>query len=1103
MISSYCGSRRVFRLLAFALALAALGFLAEPATAQVLYGSIVGTVTDQTGAVVPRATVSVTNEQTGLRRESVTDDQGRYTFQNLPEGRYSVSLAAPGFKPFTQTGVSVTINTVTRSDISIELGAVTEAVTVSGTMTVLQTDKSDVHTELGTTAVSNLPLNQYRNYQALYNLVPGATPTQFQNSPTDTPQRSLTTNINGTARNNNNTRLDGASDVFIWLPHHAVYVPSADSVETVNVTTNAMDAEQGMAGGAAVTVATKSGTNDLHGSAYWFHQNQHFFARNFFLPADQSIPRTTFNITGASLGGPIKKNKLFFFGDWDGQRQSNGASGFFTVPTADQRAGNFSAYSTPIYDPLTGNPDGTARTQFPGNIIPQNRLSQQALAVQALIPLSNQPGTAGNFFASGTPTFIRDQWDLKINWNRTDNHVIWGRYSAMHAKVSAKFAFGAAGGPGVGGDPGTGDTLVQVPTVGHTWTITPHVLLDGTVGFTRMGQSVIGTDFGKNYGLDVFGIPGTNGQGVYGINYSGLPAFYASGYDGFGQLQTWMPVWRRDQSYTTSHNLTWTRGAHELRFGFDMVRHQLNHWQPEIANPRGEFDFGGGVTALKGGAAPNQFNGYAQFLLGLPDTMTKSLQYIYMTGREWQFGWYARDRWQATRNLTLNLGLRYEFYPLMTRAHSGIERLDPTTMLVYLGGRGNVPQDAGLTVSHKFFDPRIGLAYRLGANTVIRSGYGITTDPMPFSRPLRGWYPLTVADSFVGANTYVPYASLAQGIPLVAGPDLSTGVVPLPPTVQERSPLGGEIHRGYIQSWNFIIERRMPGNIDTSIGYVGTQTVHQLADLNINAAGPGQGNTGRPEYAQFGRTADTLMWDGYLSSHYHSLQVAVNRAMASGLFLKGAYTFSKAINYTDDDGWAGVSYNWLPAFQRNRAPAGYDRTHIFQMAVIYDLPFGKGKQHLSGGGPVAYILGNWQANAMISAYSGTPFSVTSSGASLNAPGGNLQTADLVAPYRVIGTVGPGQPWFDPAAFAPVKDVRFGTTGRNAFRGPGLFNADASLFREFPFRERFRLEFRAEAFNVLNHPHFNNPHNSATGGNFGVINSSFGERNLRLGLRFAF
>jgi hypothetical protein len=444
-----------------------------------------------------------------------------------------------------------------------------------------------------------------------------------------------------------------------------------------------------------------------------------------------------------------------------------------------------------------------------------------------------------------------------------------------------------------------------------------------------------------------------------------------------------------------------------------------------------------------------------------------------MTGREWQFGWYARDRWQVTPKLTLMLGLRYEYYPLMTRADRGLERWDIDTNKVIIGGRGGNPNNVGITVSKTLFAPRVGFAYRLGSSTVIRSGYGITYDPLPFSRPLRGPYPATIDQRFNGDNPFMPFRPIEQGIPEFSGPDIDSGFVDLPSTVVTRSPWEGPLSRGYIQSWNFIVEQKLPAQFVTSIGYVGTQTVHALADRNINAAAPGRGNTGRPLYATLGRAVDTNMWDGFLNANYHALQIALNRQFSSGISIKGAYTFSKAINETDEDGWAGIDWNHPDVIGRNRALAGYDRTHILQMSVIFEPPFGPGKRWLQSGF-ASWILRNWQVSSIFSAYTGTPFTVTASGASLSAPG-NAQTADQVKPeVEKLGGVGRNVPFYDPLAFQSVTAVRYGTTGRNILRGPGAINDDLSLSRYFPISERFRLQLRAEGFNMTNTPHFNNP-----------------------------
>jgi hypothetical protein len=1073
---------------------------------QTLYGSLVGTVTDPSGAVVPSANVTVTDVGTGQIRQDKTDQSGRYNLVNLVPGTYNVTVSASGFRNTEQTNLVITPNTVDRVDVHLEVGQASEQVTVSAEAVELQTDKADTHTEITSKAVADLPISGsgYRNYQSLIDLTPGSTPSSFYNSMTDVPGIPLNTHINGGNGQTNVTTIDGAESINVWLPQYTGYVAPAETVDVVNVTTSAADASQGLAGSSSITVVTKSGTNDLHGSAFEFHNDQHLNARNFFLQPGTSKPVQIFNNYGGTIGGPIKKNKLFYFGSFESVAQKLSGNGLFTVPTNDQRAGDFSAYNTPIYNPFTGNPDGSGRSLFAGGVIPSGLLSPQALKIQSYFPAPNLPGTVNNYAATTGPILDRYQTDVKVNWNRTEKHVIFVKYDNMIAKSGGNGIFGVAGGPTPAGDPGLGHTTVQVAAIGHTYTFSPNLVLDGTVGYERLNQNVKGTDFGTNYST-VLGIPGLNGSD---IRDSGFPDISFNTYTGFG-VPNWMPLFRTDETYTTSHKLTYTRGAHELRAGFDLVRHHLNHWQPELSagGPRGYFDFGGGITTdnAPGAASPNQYNAYAQFLLGLSDNTQKGEQYILMTGREWQIGAFFQDRWQVARNLTVTLGLRYELYPLMTRSNGkGIESYNPSNNDVYMGGRGSVPEDAYVTVSHKLFAPRLGIAWRLNDKTVIRTGYGLNYDPLPYSRPWRGFYPLTINDNYIGLNSYLPAngaGTLSGGIPPVIGPNLSTGIVPLDPNAFERAPLAGELKRGYIQSWNFTVERKLPGEIVASAGYVGQHSTHLLADYDLNAGYPGSGLAGLPLYQAFGDNSPVMNSSGYLSSEYNSLQVAFNRQFSQGLMLKGAYTWSHAIDFTDDDGWAQTG--WFGSqFPRNRATAGFNVGQNFELGWVYELPFGKGKKFLNNG-IASQIIGGWQFAGIEACYTGTPFTVFANGTSLNAPD-ETQTANQVMTHvPFIGGVGPGAVYYSPAAFAPVTTVSYGNVGRNTLTNPGVWNTDLNVVRTFPIKERLKLQFRAEFYNLPNTSHFNGPDNNVNDGTFMQITSSYGERNIRFALRLSF
>src|SRR6266849_578934 len=1094
--------------------------------AQVLYGSVTGTVSDQSGAGVPRAHVTATNRATSVVREADADENGHYTITDLAPGNYDLKVTASGFKPLTQTNLIIAANTVTNGDAQLQVGAMSEQVTVEASVVNLQTEKSDVHTELTEKAILNMPLNQYRNFQTLINLVPGATPGVFQNAIADTPERALSTNINGTNRNNNNTRVDGAADVFVWLPHHAVYIPPAETVQEVNISTNNFDPEQGMTGGAAITVITKSGSNQFHGVAFEYHEDQALRARQFFETPSVSPKKGKgiLNDFGGTFGGPIKKDKLFFFGSYNGTyERDNRSTGLVTVPTAALAAGDFTGTGTVIYDPHTGNPDGTGRTPFANQAaIPIDPIAAKIIA---LIPPPNVSGAGNidNYFKSATQSLNRNNFDGKVDWIRTTKHSLFAKYSAMKSVFHGEPSLGKAIGD-CACDGGLGDfhSFVQLVTVGHTLTLSPNLVVDGNIGFTRMSEYGQTPDFGTNIGSDVLGLPGTNNGSD--LRSSGFPLFAVSGYTNIGNSEGWNPAYRNDWSFTTSHNVRWSHGKHQVSAGLDIIHHHLNHWQPELGSgPRGEFDFSGSTTALNSATAPapNQFNAWAQFLLGLPDGLGKSDQFIKATAREWQYGLFVGDRYRITNKLTATLGLRYEYYPLMTRNGAfKFDRLDFTSLNVLLGGIGGNPDHLGVTTSKKLFAPRIGLAYQINNNTVVRSGFGITVDPLPLARPLRGFYPLTVGSNFAGANGFVPAGSfsplatalpggaLPVGIPPICCPDISSGIIPLPPQALERSVGPGELKRGYIESWNLLVERKLPANFLVSVGYVGTQTVHQFGDLDVNTSLPGTGQAGQPyNKPQFGnRTASTLFWQGFLSANYHALQVSINRQFSHGLLVKGAYTYSKAIDYTDDDGWAGLDWNDPNIRRRNRAAAGFNTPHIFQIAYVYALPVGKGKSWASGGGAATKLLSGWQTSGIFSAISGQPgwnSPLRASGASLNAVG-QAQTPDLVGSVKKLGGVGPGQPFYDPSAFAAVTRVGYGNVGRNTLLGPGTVNMDFSLFRSFNVTERLNLQFRADAANFFNSPHFNNPNGDFTSGAFLTITSAKDdERQFRFGLRLSF
>jgi hypothetical protein len=1090
---------------------------ARAARAQVLYGSLTGNVTDPSGAPVPHVKVEALNPGTGAMRTATTDEGGSYSFNDLQPGLFKMTYSAPSFRTVLHENVQIATNNLRRLDVQLAVAQVSEAITVSGEALTLQTDRSDVNIQIQQTQIANLPFtgNAGRNWQALYKIVPGFSPPAELHSDAGNPQRALGANVNGASYSNNNTRLDGATVSYPWLPHIVAYVPPVDAVEAVNVVTNSFDAEQGMAGGSSINVSIKSGTNDFHGSAHWFHTNSRMRARNFF-NATNGIPKNILNQGGYTFGGPIRKNKLFFFTDWERTVRREFRQAFRTVPSDGLKNGNFSFLATPaIYDPRTGLPDGTGRQLFPAQQIPASSIDPAAVKMNALIPAPNLLPSPGpnNYNAVGSYQFNRDNFDFKVNYNPTDKSSLFARYSISPSQIFDPPSLGAAGGDALaGGQPGNAPGRIQSTSIGGTRTVSSRILVDALIGYTRLRLGAQNVDIDKNYGLDDLQIPGTNGADHL---QGGYPRFVITGMSSIGNPNVANPFLFRDNQYVANANLGYIRGTHSLRFGAEYTRYDINHFQPQAAfGPRGGFNFTGGLTALKGGTAPGTYNGYADFLLGLANSLGKDVQYINPSAvRMPGWGFYARDQWQVNRRLTVNLGARIERYPFARRDHRGGERYDPNTDLVLIGGLGNTPTDTGVRVPRLQVGPRLGISLRATEKTVIRAGYGISIDP-DTNRYMRDSYPATVSSQFNAPSTLEAAGSLRAGIPVIVVPDLNTGAITIPKAVRTVTwPV--EYRRGYFQSFNFSIQRDLGAGFNLTSAYVGTRGIRQTAQVAQNYSYPGQGTgAGRVLGVKWGRTADVAMYTPFNTTNYNGFQNQLKHQFGRGGILGVVYTWAKSISFADNND-SGLSWNIPEMWSRNRSVSGFDRTHNFQMYGVYSLPFGKGQRYANNS-MIGHVIGNWQLNGLFSKYTGTPFTVASAGTSLNAANGT-QTADQVkAEVAIPGGVGRGNSYFDPYAFAPVTAVRFGNSGRNILRGPGTTNMDASIFRNFAITERFKLQFRAEAFNISNTPSFNNPGATVTsatrnaageittlGGYTEITGAALTERQFRFALKVMF
>ncbi|RPI56521.1 MAG: hypothetical protein EHM55_05055 [Acidobacteria bacterium] len=1105
---------RVSSLVAFvALVLTALA--PRAADAQVRYGSIVVEVIDQSGGAVPGADVTVTQAATGLIRSAVANEAGLATLATLPPGSYSVRVGLSGFKEFVTSGVNVTEDSVVRVGSVLEVGQLSDTVTVTAGVAVLQTDRADVRTEIPATQLENLPVPVGRNYQNLFVTVPGISPPENMHSVAVNPARGLAFSSNGTTRNANAIRIEGAISNNLWLPHVAAYVPALEAIESVGVTTSTFDADQGLSGGMSANVLIKSGTNELHGSAFDYFYNESMKSRPYFLPADQDKPQARQNQFGGTLGGPIVRNKLFFFGSYQGTFDKQVAQRFGTVPTAAMRNGDFSASPTPIYDPATGAANGTGRTAFPGNLIPRDRIDPIVQKLIADLPLPNQPGLTNNYFVTGDYTFDRHNIDAKVNYNPTNRLGLTARLGWLGYNFRNPAMFGDLGGLPINSTAakagtGLGDTYTF--TGSASYVLSPNFLIDTYSGITTIEVLSEPDRMDQNLGLDFLGIPGTNGP----IREAGgWPHFDITNYSGIGYAGSANSPYVDDNwqvQYTA--NATYTRGAHTFRFGGDIVRQAMN--RHELGNGSGSFTFGGGPTALSGGPSVNQFNTFSSFLLGLPTGVSKGVipfEDGYTRSRNWQFSFFAKDQWQPTRNLTASLGLRYDYFPIGTRTTRGMERYDVTTNEMLICGVGSIPTDCGYDMGSGNISPRIGLAYRVTDAIVVRGGYGINYDPYPlaFVRNLLGNYPSSINLSLPQANAFQPAGRLRDGIPAIPVPDVSNGTIPVPLNVSARA-LPDNPKRGYIHSWNLTVQSELPGGFTGQAGYVATRQrdINQIMDANAGQV-IGAGNAGRPLFQQFRRTGATGILSNPGWSDYDSLQTSLMRRMAQGFQANVAYTWSRAFGICCDtlsDGSPRVQA--LEYFDLNEALLPQDRPHNFQASFLAELPFGAGKPFVDNGGAASAIFGGWQVNGLFSAYSGTPFTVTSPGNSLDLPGSNQVADQLKDDVEILGGIGPGRPWFDTSAFRAVTERRFGTAGFNSMRGPGFVNFDMSVFRQFALGSTRTLQFRLEIFNLTNTPHFSNPEGSVTASDFGIIDGTansgregIDERLFRIGVRLGF
>ena len=1046
---------------------------AGTAQAQVDTGTILGTIRDQSGAVVPGATVSVREATTNALTTLITDAEGNYVATPLRIGTYTISVELAGFKTDTREGIVLRVQDRLRLDFGLEPGDIRESVVVSGETPLVQTETSSLGEVVDTRQIVDMPLNG-RNYIDLATLTSGV----IRTAEGSNGNVNATFVVNGTRGGQNNYLLDGIDNNSNDGGEAALYT-NVDAIEEFKVQTSNYSAEFGRSGGAVINASLKSGANTMKGGAFYFLRDESFDARGYFEDPNSAKAPFHFQQFGGTLGGPIQKNKTFFFMDYQGTRRRSADTGIYSVPTAAQRHGDFSGEGNSIiYDPLTGQP-------FPGNVIPADRFDPLAQNFVNLYPNPNQDGLKNNYLVNPSSTNTINQGDVRLDHEFSPDNRVFLRLSLSKGN---RFLEPPLPGLANGGDYGTGtsDSKTWGAALGFTHVFSSSTVNELRVGFNRVKGSDGITAGGQQAPPPELTVPGVaNDPAVAGIT-----VFDPAGYSHVGDPE-FIPTYTLTQELQLSDTLSLVRGRHSLKTGFQLRRSYFDLFQ--IPQPRGKFSFSGEFTQ-----DPDHNDGtgdpLADALLGYSSQIDIS-NITQTRNRTPVFGAFFQDDFKVKPSLTLNLGLRWDYTGPTVEADDRQSNFDYATGQVLVANQNG--NSRGLIDVDKFdFAPRIGFAWTpfKDNKTAFRGGYGIfygaqevrTGFQLGYSMPF--FFALSKASEF----GVTPAAYVNQGFPAL---DPAAASFPglLSADQRFKSP--------YYQQWNVSVQRDVGWNASLEVAYVGSKGTHLqvLRDYNQPQPGPGDPQERRPypQYGNFGSITNAG------SSTYNSIQMKLNKRWSDGLWLLTAFTYSKAYNDQPEiccaSPWPPDSYN----IHGEHGPADYDQRYRSVTSFAWDLPFGKGRHFLDTDGVLNGIFGGWQFGGIVTITAGFPFSPA-----ISLDTSNTGTFGQLRP-DLIGDPNPANPsparWYNPEAYATPAEFTFGNAGRNSLVGPGTRTADFYIRKGFAIGNRSRLEFRVEAFNAFNHPNFGLPDNYVDDGeSAGTITyTSLSQRQIQIGARFAF
>ena len=1140
-------------LVIFCMLLLHLG-LAVQVSAQGNTASLTGIVTDSQGASVPNAAVTVTNKATSTQNVATTDASGYYNFASLPVGAYTLQVELQGFKRAVQENVNLEVGQKARIDFSLEVGAVTETVSVVTAPPTLSTQEASPGGVVENRMISDLPLSS-RNWDDLLSGVPGVQADRYTEQGGGTANgRTGGANVHGVRSLQNNFVLDGVDNNSISENVQELTTqvarPSVDSIQEFRVSTNPYSAENGRSPGALISVTTKSGGNEFHGTVYDFLRNKVFDANNFFQNrAGAAKPPHVQNQFGGNIGGPIYlprfgeggpsvfsgKNKAFFFFNYEGTRIRKGVTRLGNVPMPNEIRGDFSAAAgaanrvtyARIFDrvgdcrarvPSAFNADGS----FINNQIPAACLDPLAQSILGMLPAPNViPGSGplniSNFLRAPGIVDDTDSYTARVDFQANSTNNIFVRYA-----YSDRFRYV----PGIFGGiiDGTGSSANgrlfmkgQSAAIGWTRTINSSMVNEFRFGWGRNNSVATQDPFGLNT-LAELGFLGVQDSPLYsggipGINISARGGtLVLGGQSGFDRLGSpdFLPKSQKTNQFQWSDALSISSGAHQMKMGVD-VRGPMRNIYLDVPGLRGSYNFDGNRTSDPNppAGAPATGVGMADFLLGYPSGAQLTNLAI-VDARLRMYSGFFQDDWKVTPKLTFNLGVRYDYATWPYEGADRMTNLDPLTGLKFTPATSTVGRSL-VKPDKNNIAPRLGIVYQLTPDTIVRLGYGRFY--MLFERAgsedqLALNLPFLVNNVVTAANNN----STANGIRLRTGFNLSLNPSAVNPTTVRLRAINPESVNPSIDQWNFGIQRLLPGNMVLTLDYVGTKGTHlsTLRNLNqqtFNANGIGTGvipypTLGPIEYRDSGG-----------NSTYHGGEITLEKRFSRGLSFRGSYTYAKSIDEAQEHLAAGGTGSFTQNaynLRERRGPSDFDIRHKFAGSYIYELPFGRGRSYLSDGA-LSHIVGGWRISGTAGVRTGRPFTIRA-GSNDNAIGGP-RAGGLISAWADClrdGTLSKDERnidrWFDTTAYRqPTPQNRLGSCGRNTLRGPGLTNFDFALARTFEFFGEGRaLELRWEMFNMFNTPQFGLPERNVNSGAFGRITTLSGDaRVMQFALKFNF